>query len=216
MATPSGRGRSAAARTLWPWRIAVALAAFAPLPCWLRQAMTGHAGPEPGRYLLEHLGKGTLVLLLLTLSLTPLQRLSRWQGFSRIRRQLGLWTFAYALLHLLAYLWFFLGFNAHALLADLSRRPYIMVGMAALAGLTLMAATSHRRAMRRLGKSWKRLHRLVYAVLILGLLHYFWIVRADLGEWAIYALAGLLLLVLRLPPVTKEFSRQGRPPVTDA
>lgn len=207
MGTTASGPRLPARSALIPWRVAVAVAAFFPLPCWLWLAMAGQAGPEPGRWLLEHLGRGSLVLLLLTLSLTPLGRLSGWQGFVRIRRQLGLWTFAYAMLHLLAYLWFFLGFDLRALAADLHRRPYIMVGFAALLGLGALAATSNRPAMRRLGRQWKRLHRLVYAVLGLALLHFFWIVRADLGSWSLYAMAGLLLMLLRLPPVARELSR---------
>ncbi|RKR06400.1 ferric reductase like protein [Kushneria sinocarnis] len=132
------------------------------------------------------------------------------EGFSVIRRQLGLWTCSYAVLHLVCYLLFILELNWSALGADLSRRPYIIVGALALLILLTLAATSNRAAMKRLGKRWKPLHRWVYAALALILLHFFWIVRADLGQWGGYALAATTLMLLRLPPVSRRLSRLGR------
>jgi len=180
------------------WRLAVFVAALCPPLWWLYQAWIFALGPDPGKALVDKLGTGALVLLLLTLSLTPLSRLTRWKLWPVIRRQLGLWTFTYALLHFLGYLAFVLGFDLSQLGVELQRRPYIIVGAAALLILLALAVTSNRPAMRRLGKRWKELHRLAYLVLGLGLLHYLWIVRSDLEEWAIYATIGAALLAFRL------------------
>lgn len=192
------------------WRSLVFLASLSPLLWWSFQVGINSAGPEPGRYLLLNLGQGALVLLLLTLSLTPLMKLTRWKGFVAIRRQLGLWSFSYAFLHLLGYLLFILGLDFSILLEDLVRRPYIIVGFIALLMLLALAATSNRYAMKRLGKRWKMLHRLAYPALLLILLHFFWVVRADMAQWSGYALAASLLLALRLPPVSRRLVRLGQ------
>jgi sulfoxide reductase heme-binding subunit YedZ len=157
--------------------------------------------------LVDRLGLGTLVLLLITLSMTPLQRLTGWSGWIAVRRQLGLWCFAYVVLHLSGYTAFILGFDWSQLGIELRKRPYIIVGVLGFLGLLALAVTSNRYSQRHLGVRWKRLHRLVYVILGLGLLHMLWIVRADLREWAIYASIGALLLVLRLPPVTRRIPR---------
>jgi len=189
------------------WRLGVFLAALAPLLLWGWQVANDAAGPEPGRYLLLNIGIGGLWMLLLTLSLTPLTRLTRWKGFALIRRQLGLWTLAYATLHMLSYALFILGLDWGMLGSELVKRPYIIVGMLALIGLVLLGVTSNRWSMRRLGKRWKQLHRLAYPILGLILLHFFWVVRADLGEWAMYAAIAALVMATRLPPVARSLPR---------
>ncbi|RAH36295.1 protein-methionine-sulfoxide reductase heme-binding subunit MsrQ [Halomonas sp. SL1] len=189
------------------WRGGVFLAALTPLLLWGWQVANNAAGPEPGRYLLLNIGLGGLWMLLLTLSLTPLTKLTRWKGFALIRRQLGLWTLAYASLHLLSYALFILGLNWAMLGSELVKRPYIIVGMLALIGLVALGATSHRWAMRKLGKRWKPLHRLAYPILGLILLHFFWGVRADLGEWTLYATVSVLIMATRLPPVARRLPR---------
>lgn len=186
------------------WRLCVFwLAAVWPL-YWLYQAWIFALGPDPGKVLVERLGLGTLILLLITLSMTPLQKVSGWSGWISVRRQLGLWCFAYAVLHLMAYAVFILGLDWSQLAVELRKRPYIIVGAIALFGLLLLAVTSSRYSQRRLGKSWKKLHRLIYLILPLGLLHMLWVVRADLEEWAVYAVIGSLLLMLRIPPVMRR------------
>lgn len=180
-------------------RLAVFAAALAVPGFWLYQALGGLLGPDPGKVLLERLGQGALCLLLLTLALSPLRCLSGWPGWLRLRRQLGLWCFAYACLHLLAWLAFLLGFDPGALGTELAERPYILVGFAAWALLLPLALTSNRTSMRRLGAGWQRLHRLVYLALVLALLHFLWVVRSDLGEWLVYAAVAALLLALRWP-----------------
>ncbi|SER87910.1 sulfoxide reductase heme-binding subunit YedZ [Vreelandella subterranea] len=189
------------------WRAAVFLAALAPLIFWGWQVANNAAGPEPGRYLLLNIGIGGLWLLLLTLSLTPLTKLTSWKGFALIRRQLGLWTLAYATLHLLSYALFILGLNWALLGSEIVKRPYIIVGMIALIGLAVLGATSNKWSMRRLGKRWKSLHKFSYAILGLVLLHFFWVVRADMGEWAMYAVIGALVMATRLPPVSRSLPK---------
>ncbi|MCU7251808.1 protein-methionine-sulfoxide reductase heme-binding subunit MsrQ [Pseudomonas koreensis] len=189
------------------WRAGVFVAALIWPLLWFYQAFADLLGPDPGKVLVDRLGLGTLVLLLVTLSMTPLQKLTGWAGWIAVRRQLGLWCFAYAVLHLCSYLAFILGFDWSQLGVELRKRPYIIVGSLAFLGLLALAVTSNRYSQRRLGKRWKKLHRLVYGVLGLGLLHMLWIVRADLKEWAIYASLGALLLILRLPPVARRIPR---------
>jgi len=189
------------------WRSAVFIAAAVWPLLWLYEAWSSALGPDPGKVLVDRLGLGTLTLLLITLSMTPLQKLSGWAGWIAVRRQLGLWTFAYAVLHLSAYLVFILGLDWSQLGVELSKRPYIIVGSLGLVGLLLLAATSNRYSQRRLGVRWRKLHRLVYVILGLGLLHMLWIVRADLKEWAIYASIGALLLVLRVPAIVRRIPR---------
>ncbi|WP_251976284.1 protein-methionine-sulfoxide reductase heme-binding subunit MsrQ [Salinicola avicenniae] len=194
-------------RVLTLWRVAVFIAALAPLVYWGWQVAINAAGPEPGRYLLLNIGQGILWMLLLTLSLTPLSKLTRWKGFTLIRRQLGLWTLAYAVAHLLCYALFILGLDLSRLGSEIVRRPYIIVGMLALLGLIAMGVTSNQWSMRRLGRRWKTLHRIVYPVLGLGLLHFLWVVRADLGQWSAYAAVGACLMILRIPPIARQLPK---------
>jgi len=189
------------------WRVAVFIAAAVWPLYWLLQAGDSALGPDPGKVLVDRLGLGTLILLLITLSMTPLQKLTGWPGWIAVRRQLGLWCFAYVVLHLSAYAVFILALDWSQLGVELRKRPYIIVGTLGFVGLLVLAVTSNRYSQRRLGSGWKKLHRLVYVILGLGLLHMLWIVRADLKEWAIYAFIGGLLLVLRIPPVTRRIPR---------
>jgi sulfoxide reductase heme-binding subunit YedZ len=190
------------------WRVSVFVAAaFVPL-YWLYQAWSFALGPDPGKVLVDRLGLGALTLLLLTLLLTPLQRSTGWPGWIAVRRQLGLWCFTYVALHMLGYGFFILGFDWAQLGVELLKRPYIIIGALGFLGLLALAVTSNRYSQRRLGSRWKKLHRLSYLILGLGLLHMLWIVRADLKEWAIYATSGVLLLVLRIPVIARRIQRR--------
>jgi len=189
------------------WRIGVFIVTAVWPLLWLYQAWADMLGPDPGKVLVDRLGLGTLVLLLITLSMTPLQKLTGWAGWIAVRRQLGLWCFAYVVLHLSGYTAFILGFDWSQLGVELRKRPYIIVGTLGFLCLLALAVTSNRYSQRRLGARWKKLHRLVYVILGLGLLHMLWIVRADLKEWALYASIGALLLVLRVPAVARRIPR---------
>lgn len=186
------------------WRASVFLLALIPPLYWLYLAWIFALGPDPGKALVDNLGQGGLVLLLLTLAMTPLQRLTRWNGWILVRRQLGLWCFAYICLHLCAYLVFILGLDWTQLGVELRKRPYIIVGTLGFLGLLPLALTSNKYSMRKLGSGWKKLHRLVYVILALGLLHMLWVVRSDIERWSLYAAIGVFLLLLRLPPVARQ------------
>lgn len=174
---------------------------------WLVQGALNVLGPDPGKVLVDRMGQGALVMLLVTLCMTPLQKLTGWPGWIVVRRQLGLWCFAYVVMHLSGYLFFILGLDWGQLGVELRKRPYIIVGVLAFVGLLALAVTSNRYSQRRLGARWKKLHKLVYVILGLGLLHFLWIVRADLKEWTLYAAIGGLLLLLRVPSIERRIPR---------
>lgn len=189
------------------WRTLVFIVALLPPLYWLYQGWAFALGADPGKVLVERLGLGALILLLTTLAMTPLRRLTEWGGWIAIRRQLGLWCFGYAVFHLSAYAVFVLGLDGAQLLIDLRKRPYIFVGALAFIGLVALAVTSNRFSVRKLGKRWKALHRAVYLILGLVLLHMLWVVRADLEEWLWYSVAGAFLLMLRIPAIAARFPR---------
>lgn len=192
----------------YPWfRLAIFIIGCLFPAWWLYEAAMNLLGPDPGKILVDRLGLGGLVFLLVTLGMSPLQRLTGWGGWIVARRQLGLWCFAYIVLHMTAYMVFILGLDWGQLGVELRKRPYIIVGVVAFLGLLALAVTSNRYSQRRLGARWKKLHKLVYVILGLGLLHFLWIVRSDLQEWAIYAGVGALLMVMRVPPVWRRVPR---------
>lgn len=188
------------------WRSSVFILSVLPLLFWGYEAATNQLGVDPGKRLVDLLGLTALWFLLLTLAMTPLKTLSGWAGWVAVRRQLGLWCYAYALMHMLGYVAFLLELDLSRLLHDLYKRPYIIVGAFALAGLSLLAITSNKFSIRRLGRRWKRLHRGVYAILFLVLLHMLWVVRADMFEWAGYAVVGVLLMAIRLSFLSEAVS----------
>ncbi|MCD5996326.1 protein-methionine-sulfoxide reductase heme-binding subunit MsrQ [Pseudomonas sp. CDFA 602] len=189
------------------WRLGVFLAACVAPVLWLYQAWIFALGPDPGKVLVDNFGLGTLILLLITLAMTPLQKLTGWPFWIVVRRQLGLWCFAYVVLHMTMYTLFVLGLDLGQLGVELVQRPYIIVGALAFLCLLVLAVTSNRYSQRRLGARWKKLHRIIYVILGLGLLHMFWIVRADLKEWSLYAGIGATLLILRIPMIARRIPR---------
>lgn len=194
----------------YPWLRLLLFISAAAIPCyWLYLANVAALGPDPGKVLVDNLGQGALVALLCSLAMTPFQKLSGWAGWIAFRRQLGLWSFGYAVLHLAAYLYFLLGFDFSGFADELVDRPYIAVGAIALVGLLILAMTSTRWSMRKLGRHWKQLHRIVYPTLLVVLIHMLWVVRADAGRWALYASIGMLLLASRLPPIQRKLVKAG-------
>lgn len=180
---------------------AVLLACAWPLAWLVWAAFNDRLGANPAEALIRGLGDWTLRLLCLTLAVTPLRRLLRLPTLARWRRGLGLWTFAYGSLHLLAYTWLDMELVPDKIVADVVQRPFIAVGLAAFALMLPLAATSFDRAIRWLGGGrWRALHRAVYAVAGLALLHFFWM-RAgkhDYAEVALYAAVIGALLGWRL------------------
>ncbi|HNK18263.1 MAG TPA: protein-methionine-sulfoxide reductase heme-binding subunit MsrQ [Piscinibacter sp.] len=169
------------------------------LPCvWLFYAAAANQlGANPAEALIRSTGDWTLRLLCLTLAVTPLRVLANQPALARFRRMLGLTTFFYALLHFLAYAWLDMGFDAAQIARDIPKRPFALVGFLALLLMLPLAATSFNRAIRALGAArWQALHRAVYAIAVLAILHFFWM-RAgkhDFAEVAVYAAIVAALL----------------------
>ncbi len=156
-------------------------------------------GANPIEAITHGSGEWTLRWLLVTLAMTPLKRWSGWSWPVRVRRMLGLFAFFYACLHLMTYLWLDQFFDWPEIWLDILDRPFITVGMLAFVLLLPLALTSNRYSIKKLGRNWKRLHRLAYVIPLLGVLHFVWLVKADLREPAIYALVLAALLAVRLP-----------------
>ena len=186
------------------WRITrigkpvVFITALLPLIWLIGLGVDGKLGANPVETITHHTGDWALRFLLITLAVTPLRRLSGWNWLQRFRRMLGLFTFFYAFLHFGTYLVLDQFFQWQAILEDILKRPYITVGFLAFLLLIPLAVTSTNAMMRRLGRHWQRLHRLVYLIGALGVIHYLWLVKADLLEPLIYAAVLALLLGYRL------------------
>ena len=174
-------------------------------------------GVNPLETLTRSTGTWTLRFLLLTLMITPLIRLIRAPALLRYRRMLGLFAFFYASVHLGTYLWFDKFFDLQEIWLDIQDRLFITAGMTAFALLVPLALTSTRRAQRALGNTWNRLHRLIYVATAAGLLHYFWLVKADYLEPIVYTsiFAGLMLARIRKGTAVSApgaFSKEYRVP----
>ena len=173
------------------------VAALVPLAHLLWGAIANTLGANPAEALIRGTGDWTLRLLCLTLAVTPLRQATGWHALARLRRMLGLYAFFYGVLHFLCFAWLDMGLDLGAILKDIVKRPFILVGTAALLLMLPLAATSFNRAIKALGAArWQALHRTIYAIALLGLLHFFWM-RAgknDFAEWSVYAVivAGLL------------------------
>lgn len=172
-----------AAKTLTPKQLTATKAVvfvLALLP-FLRMAWLLAAGVpiDPVAFLTHGSGDWALYLLCATLTVTPLRRLSGWNWLIRLRRMLGLFTFFYAALHFLTFLWFDHGFDVAAMWKDVLKRPFITVGFIGFVLLVPLAATSTNAMIKRLGRNWARLHRLIYAIAPLAILHYWWMKAAK-------------------------------------
>jgi sulfoxide reductase heme-binding subunit YedZ len=169
---------------------------------WLLVAAYGNLlGANPAEALIRGTGDWTLRFLCITLTVTPLRQLSGLHALARMRRMLGLFAFFYGVLHFLAFAWLDMGFDLDAIVKDIGKRPFILVGTAALLLMLPLAATSFNRAIKALGAArWQALHRLVYATALLGLLHFFWMRAAknNFSEWSVYAVVMAVLLGWRL------------------
>jgi sulfoxide reductase heme-binding subunit YedZ len=156
---------------------------------------------DPLAFITHETGDWALYSLCITLAVTPLRRLSGWNWLVKLRRMFGLFTFFYAFLHFLAFLWFDHFFDVAAMLRDIAKRPFILVGFTAFVLLIPLAATSTNAMIRRLGgKRWQWLHRLIYVIAPLAVLHFWWMKAAknNLAQPALFALIVALLLGMRI------------------
>jgi sulfoxide reductase heme-binding subunit YedZ len=160
-------------------------------------AVNNTLGTNPVETMTHETGEWTLRFLLLTLMITPLRRLSGKSWLIKLRRMLGLYAFFYACLHFITYIWFDQYFDWMEVVRDIPRRPFITVGFTAFVLLIPLAVTSNNKMMRRLKKNWVKLHKLIYVIAVLGVLHFLWLVKADTLEPLIYASILLLLLGYR-------------------
>jgi sulfoxide reductase heme-binding subunit YedZ len=169
-------------------------------------------GAEPARRLIHACGITGLNLLLITLLVTPVRQMTGWNHLLRLRRMLGLFAFFYVVLHFTCYAWLDQGLDFRAIGADIVKRPYITIGMVALVLLIPLAVTSTNGMMRRLGRRWTSLHRLVYVITALGVWHFWWQVKKDIREPLLYVGMFALLLGWRIAWQIRAKSAPARVP----
>lgn len=176
----------------------VFLAALVPFGLLLYRGLRNDLGVNPAETLQLETGGWALKFLVFTLAVTPVRRLTGWNRIIQYRRMLGLFSFFYATAHALSYLLFDLSFAFGAMLADVAKRPFITLGFLSFVLMIPLAVTSTRGWIRRLGRRWQTLHRLIYLSAIFGVLHFLWKVKVATGEPVYYAVAVAGLLGFRL------------------
>jgi sulfoxide reductase heme-binding subunit YedZ len=180
-------------------KLAVFLAALLPVARLLWKYFHDALGANPIEFITHSTGDWTLLFLLITLSITPLRRITRQYWLISLRRMLGLFAFFYGTLHFLTYIWLDKFFDLHEVWKDIFKRPFITLGFSAFLLMIPLALTSTTWSIRRLGgKNWQRLHRLIYLTAILGVIHYYWLVKADHRKPIEYAIALTILLLYRV------------------
>ena len=183
----------------WVVKPILFLVCLVPLTRLVWDGVHENLGANPVETIRLFTGDWTLRFLLITLAVTPLRRLTGWNAIVRVRRMLGLFAFFYAALHVISYVWLDQFFMWDLIIEDVYKRPYITVGFTAFMLLLPLALTSTNGMVRRLGgKHWQRLHRLVYIIAILGVVHFWWLVKSDIRQPLIYATVLALLLGYRL------------------
>jgi sulfoxide reductase heme-binding subunit YedZ len=181
------------------FKVVVFLAGLVPLGRLGWNAYSGNLGANPIEAITHSTGDWTLIFLLITLAITPLRKLTKQLGLIRLRRMLGLFAFFYGALHFLTYIWLDKFFDLHEMLADVAKRRFITAGFTAFLLLVPLAITSTSGWIRRLGgRRWSLLHRLIYFSAMAGVIHYVWLVKADLRKPLQYAFVLSILLGYRL------------------
>ena len=175
----------------------VFILALVPFAILLLRIYRNDLGPDPAQELSIETGEWTLRFLLITLAMTPLRQITNQAVFVRHRRMLGLFALFYASVHFLSWMAFLLGFRFFAIMEELVERPYITLGFSAYLILLALGVTSPKAVARKLGKNWKRLHRLVYIAAVLGVVHLLWILRSDISEALLYSCILAFLLGYR-------------------
>ncbi len=188
-------------RSIVALKFVVFPACLIPLAVLVYQGFTNTLGPDPVATITHTTGFWTLYFLLISLAITPVRRLGRRLAWLiRFRRMLGLFAFFYATLHLTTWVWLYSNFDAHAMVHDISKRPFITMGMLGWTCLFLLAATSTTWSIRKLGgKRWTMLHRLAYVAATAGVIHYWWIVKTGVRTpWKVTVVLAVLLLARAL------------------
>ncbi len=192
-------------------KIAIFLAALIPLERLLWKAFHDGLGANPIEVITHSTGGWTLVLVLTTLSITPLRQVTRQYWLIGVRRVIGLFAFFYGTLHFLTYIWLDKFFDVHEMLKDIGKRRFITVGFSAFVLMIPLALTSTAWSIRRLGgKRWQRLHRLIYLTAILAVIHYFWLVKADHRKPIAYGVVLSILLLYRVGVWMSEKASERR------
>lgn len=188
-------------------RVAVHAAALFPLAWLIFDFWLGLLGPEPIRAMTLRTGKAAIILLTASLACTPASVLFGWKWALPLRRTLGLYAFLYVCLHLLIFVWLDYAFLLPLIVEEIVQRRYALVGFAAFLLLIPLAITSTRGWQRRLGKRWKSLHKLVYLIGVLAVIHYLWLVKNAYTQPLIFAALVGLLLLIRVPSVKRAILR---------
>ena len=178
----------------------------------VRLLVLGYLGDltaNPVEFITRSTGTWTITFLCITLSMSPMRWMSGWSGWIQLRRMLGLFTFFYAFLHFTIWYWLDHNLDAKAMIDDVIERPFITVGFLGFVCMSLLAISSNQMAMRWLGRKWSLLHRLIYLIAILGVLHYLWHKAGKNDFEVVYIYAGIifLLLVIRVPVIQKRLTR---------
>jgi len=192
-----------------PWLKPVVFVLCAlPAVSLIHAGFSGTLGANPVETITHATGDWSLRLLLATLAITPLRKLTGVNTIMRVRRMLGLYAFFYVCTHLLTYVWLDAFFSPTYIWDDIAKRLYITAGFSGFCLLLPLALTSSNAMIRRLGaKRWQRLHRLVYPAALAGVLHYWWLVKADVREPMLYAAIFAILMLARAPPVSRHLAR---------
>jgi methionine sulfoxide reductase heme-binding subunit len=197
---PAPRGATGSTNWIVPAKVAVFLGGLYPLARIVLLGFTGGLGANPIEFITRSTGLWTLVFLCITLAVTPVRRLTGLNALLRFRRMLGLFAFFYVALHFTTYIWFDKWFDVFAILKDIAKRPFIMVGFAAFVLLIPLAVTSPKAMVRKLGRRWQTLHKLIYPIAALAILHFWWMKagKHDLILPKIYGAIVIVLLAWRL------------------
>ncbi|WP_244196575.1 protein-methionine-sulfoxide reductase heme-binding subunit MsrQ [Paraburkholderia hospita] len=184
-----------ASRWIVPAKIAVFVAALYPLARLVLLGFTGGLGANPIEFITRSTGLWTLVFICITLAVTPLRKLTGWNALLRFRRMLGLFAFFYAALHFTTYFWFDKWFDIAAIVKDIGKRPFITVGFAAFVLLLPLAITSPKAMVRKLGRRWQTLHRAIYPIAALAILHFWWM-KAGKHDLILPKIYGAIVIAL--------------------
>ncbi len=192
-----------------PIRYFVFALALIPL---LRLVILGYLGDlsaNPVEFITRSTGTWTITFLCITLAMSPMRWITAWTGWIQMRRMFGLFTFFYGFLHFSIWYWLDHNLDAAAMIDDVIERPFITVGFLAFVLMSLLALTSNQRAVRALGRKWSSLHRLIYIIAILGVLHYLWHKAGKNDFEVVYIYAGIIfvLLIIRLPFIQRHLVR---------